>query len=254
MLLIGSVGAQQRLARSVHRGGVALDHPDASFEVVRRGDTLGDLRHATHQPSACLLAECPDGPPKLDPLRHNIVRFTAGDPGYGDHGVVDRVDLTRHECLQRLHQCRCGDDRVTAEMRPGGMAAGADELDRELVGGRHRRSLAHRKTAGGSVGPVVQAEHRLHGKAFEKAVGNHGRRAALPLLGGLEQKHHGAVEIRVFGQMGRRTQQHGRVPVVAAGVHPPRVTGMMVEIVLFLDRQRIHIGTQADGTTAVASL
>jgi hypothetical protein len=69
------------------------------------------------------------------------------------------------------------------------------DLDVETVGAGHHRAAMHGDLAEGQAGPVVQAEHRLHGKTLEQPVGDHRRRTALAFFGGLEQKHHGAVEI-----------------------------------------------------------
>ena len=40
--------------------------------------------------------------------------------------------------------------------------------------------------------------------------------------------------------------------VVAAGVHAPGVAGMVGEVVLLVDRQRVHVGAQADRPLAGA--
>jgi hypothetical protein len=45
---------------------------------------------------------------------------------------------------------------------------------------------------------VVHAEHRIARKAVEKAVCNHRRGAAKPLLGGLKDQMHCTVEIARF--------------------------------------------------------
>ena len=94
----------------------------------------------------------------------------------------------------------------------------------------------------------MEAELRFHRKTLEEAVVDHRRRAALALLGRLEQKINGAVELGIAAQVGRRPQQHGRVAVVATGMHPAGVARVVVKIVFLLDRQRVHVGTQADGS------
>ena len=45
----------------------------------------------------------------------------------------------------------------------------------------------------------------------------------------------------------RRAQQHRRMAVMAAGMHLAGVFGLVVDIVLFLDIERVHIGAEADG-------
>ncbi len=45
----------------------------------------------------------------------------------------------------------------------------------------------------------------------------------------------------------RRTEQHRRVPVVAAGVHPALVPGGVGDAGFFVDVQRIEVGAQPNG-------
>jgi hypothetical protein len=51
------------------------------------------------------------------------------------------------------------------------------------------------RTPGGQRGPVVQREHGLDGKAFEKPVFHHPARTGAAFLTGLEDEMHRAVEI-----------------------------------------------------------
>ena len=50
----------------------------------------------------------------------------------------------------------------------------------------------------------------------------------------------------------RGAEQHRRVPVVAAGVHAPRMTRLVGHAGRFVDVQRIEVGTQADRALARA--
>ena len=100
----------------------------------------------------------------------------------------------------------------------------------------------------------MRGEDGVHRKALEQAVGHHSQGAGAALLGRLEDQHDGAVELRMQGQVPRRSQQHRRVAVVAAGMHSARVTAGVVETVVLFHRQRIHVGAQADGALALAPL
>ena len=100
---------------------------------------------------------------------------------------------------------------------------------------------------------VVHAEHAVAGEALEQAVAEHRLGAAQSLLGRLEDEMHGAVEVARRGEVARRAQQHGGVPVVAAGVHLAGVARLVGQVGGLLDRQRVHVGAQADGR-AVAGL
>ena len=94
--------------------------------------------------------------------------------------------------------------------------------------------------------PVVHSEHRVAGSLVEQAVVDHALCPGTPLLGGLEDEVHGAVEIAMLGQVLRGREQHRRVSVMAARVHAPVVARAVRELVVFLHRQRVDVGAQPD--------
>ena len=104
--------------------------------------------------------------------------------------------------------------------------------------------------------PDGEARHVVHAvdgiavELVEQAFLDHHPRAAQPFLGRLEDEMHGAGEIRRRGEMLGRAQQHGRVTVMAAGMHLVGVHRGVVELVLLLQVQRIHVGAQTDGLLA----
>ena len=103
---------------------------------------------------------------------------------------------------------------------------------------------------GGKPGQLCEREHLLGRKALEEAVLDHRLRARVALLARLEDEVGGAVEIARLVQVARGGEQHRRVPVVAAAVHPAVVARLVRELVLLLHRQRVHVGAQADGAAA----
>ena len=64
---------------------------------------------------------------------------------------------------------------------------------------------------------------------------------------------HGAFEISSRSEILGGAEQHRRVSVVAAGVHPAVVGRAVAEIVHLLDREGVHIGTQSDSGGRVAA-
>ena len=133
------------------------------------------------------------------------------------------------------------------------MRADAGEADVEAVGARHHRPAVDGEGPRLHAWPVVHAEHRLHREALEEAVGDHRRRAALALLGGLEDQVDRAVEVAPRGERLGRAEQHGGVAVVAAGVHAAVHGRFVRELVALGDRQRVHVGAQADRAQAAAA-
>ena len=87
----------------------------------------------------------------------------------------------------------------------------------------------------------------------EDALLDHDPPAADRFLGRLEDQRHTALEIAGFGQISRRTQQYRRMTVVAAGMGNPRSLAGVGNARRFMDRQCIHIGTQADGGSCALS-
>jgi hypothetical protein len=61
---------------------------------------------------------------------------------------------------------------------------------------------------------------------------------------------HGAGEIARLGQIFGGAEQHRRMAVVAAGVHPAGMPRRIGKPGFFLDRQRIHVGAQRDRPAA----
>src|SRR5690606_20034858 len=92
------------------------------------------------------------------------------------------------------------------------------------------------------------------GDALQQPVLEHHLAAAATLFGRLEDKRHPAVEIAGLGEVLRRPEEHGGVPVVAAGMHLARDHGGIWLARFFRHRQRVHVGPQTDGTpTPVAA-
>ncbi len=102
-------------------------------------------------------------------------------------------------------------------------------------------------------GLVVQGEDGVAGEPLEQPLLHHHAAAALALLGGLEDEVDGALEVAGLRQVLRGAQQHGGVAVMAAGMHLAVVGGAMGERVALLDRQRIHVGAEADAAGRVAA-
>ena len=101
---------------------------------------------------------------------------------------------------------------------------------------------------------VVHGKHRIAGELFEQAVFHHLFGAAQTFFGGLEDQVERARELQVFRDVSGRSQQHGGVPVVAAGMHDARIAAGIRQAGGFVDGQRVHVGTQAQRFAAIAAL
>ena len=174
---------------------------------------------------------------------------------HADHRRITGMQLARHHGLQGQHQLAAGHQAVGSLMRHRRVAAVAAHGDFKTTGSGHHRAGHDRHFPGRNSRPVVQSENGVHRELLEQPLFNHPQGAASGLLGGLEDEMNRAVEIQprpVFAEVAGGTEQHRGMPVVAAGVHPAGVDGTVSKIIFFHDRQRIHVGAQADGARAAA--
>ncbi len=140
--------------------------------------------------------------------------------------------------------------RVDGGVGMRAVTALAVDRDFDAIRGSHRRARRDADAPGRQARPVVQSEHLLGRKALEEPVLDHRLGAGVALLAGLEDQIGDAVEIARFGEVARGREQHRRVTVMAAAVHPPVVARFVGKLVLLLHRQRIHVGAQADRASA----
>ena len=143
-----------------------------------------------------------------------------------------------------------GDDRVDGGVRLGGVAAVAFDLDGELVGRRHQRAGPDGEMAERQARHVVHAVDLLDAEALHQAVLDHRAAAGAALLRRLEDDDRGAGEAARLGEVVRGAEQHGGVAVMAAGVHLARRLGGPGLAGLLVDRQRVHVGAEADDAAA----
>jgi len=93
---------------------------------------------------------------------------------------------------------------------------------------------------------IVHAENGPDAEALHQAIIYHFAAAATALLRRLKDDSNRAAEIPCRSQVLGRAQQHGHVAVMPAGVHLPWNGRPVWQIGLFLDRQGVHVGTEAN--------
>ena len=216
-------------------------------------------------PSAMSLMRCQHPVADLRPIgaeraldrdagRDLVGRQPAIDHADRDHRAVERIDIARDDGLQRHDQMPHGDDRIARQIGLGGMAGRAVQRDHEAPGLGHDRPVMHGDRAGLEPRPVVEAEDALHREALEQPVGDHRARAGAVLLRRLEQQLHRAAPALVGSQERGRAEQRDGVAVMAAGMHDlRRGRGIGAASFASCDRQRIHVGAQADRTVRAAA-
>ena len=138
-------------------------------------------------------------------------------------------------------------------MRVRGVAASCLDADVEAVGGGEHRPGAGRHVADRKAGLVVHREHGIAREFVEQPLLHHDPATAEPLLAGLENEMHGAVEIARRGEIARRAEQHRGMPVMAAGMHLAVMRRAVRKLVHLLHRQAVHVGPEPDRAQRVAA-
>src|SRR6185437_4213880 len=116
----------------------------------------------------------------------------------------------------------------------------------------HDRPCPGGDGAGGQRRPVVQGIDLRTGKPLEETILDHRPGAGQPLLRRLKEQMHAAVEPPRLREVTRRAKQHRRMPVMSAAVGNTGVDAGVWGPGGFLDRQRIHVGAQADRPVGVS--
>ena len=194
------------------------------------------------------LIERADGAAQFDCRGQHIIGLRrAFNRTGGHHDLRHRIDIARGDGLQRGDNVGGGDDGINGLMGFGGMASFAHDLDPPFIRGGEKAARADREGAHGLARPIMHAVDLVDGEPLHQPLFDHHTAAAAAFFGGLKNDHGRAVEIARLAEVFRRAQQHGCVPVMATGMHHPVVCGRIGRPGIFEDRQRVHIGAQADG-------
>ena len=167
---------------------------------------------------------------------------------------MQRVHIAAGDALQGQQNMRGGDVGINRAVRHRAVTALASYFDFHEVRRRHKAALANGETARSTAGHIVQTVDFIDVIALHHALIDHDLAAAPALFGGLKKQHGSAIEIARFHQIFRRAEQHGCMPVMAASVHRPRMGGFIINVRNFMDRQRIHVGAQANDAAGCVGL
>ena len=144
----------------------------------------------------------------------------------------------------------CGHDGVYAEVGHATVRAFAANGNAKLVARGHDRASGETKVTDGQTWPVMHTKDGLHGKFFKQAIFHHAFGACSAFFGRLKNDVNSTIEIFMLGQVAGRTQQHGRVTVMATTMHFAGMLAGMLKGVELLHRKRIEIRAQTDRAVA----
>ena len=242
------------LAWRIHGGRNTADVLDFCTRAQARCDTGSDLADPPLRKRLCLRAESAHRADQLDRVRDHVEGpELAGLHGtYAQHDRVERADIAAGDSLKCRDDVGGGDHGIDSQMRHRRVPTHAAYLNTNLIAGRQHRAGAHRDLARRQTRPVVQGVDLVHGEALEQPLLHHHVGAGAMLLRRLEDHVGSAVEFTRFGEIPRGAQQHGRVTVMAAGVHASLVARLMWPRRRFVHGQAVHVRPQADRPAARA--
>ena len=87
----------------------------------------------------------------------------------------------------------------------------------------------------------MDSKNRFHREQIEQPILDHLAGTAAAFLRGLKDQIDGTVEIAMPGQVFGGGEQHGRVAIMAAGMHRPAVHAGVSECIALRYRQRIDV-------------
>ena len=180
-------------------------------------------------------------------LRDYIISRAGVELGNREDDGLRRRQIAADNGLKLPDQRGHDDDRIARMLRARRMAAAPGHANVKEIRTRHRGARFHPDMAGVVIGRIVHPVDFIAGKSVKEAVSDHRAGAAEAFLGGLKDQDDLAGEIPRLRQVARGAKQHGRVPVMAAGVHHAGCFGGEGEVRLLMYRQRVHVGAEADG-------
>ena len=163
----------------------------------------------------------------------------------GDHRGVQRIHIARDDGLKRHHDRRGGHQRICRTVRHGPMPPRAVHAYRGVITRRHRRPITKHQLPRGCAWHVVHGKDGITRVLFKQTVGHHAHRTAPALFCGLKNQIQGAVKRHLLRDGFGRCQQHGRVAIVAAGMHHTGCHAAPWHACRLVNGQGIHVGTQA---------
>ena len=232
--------------------GRRVDHGRARQVVeadldLRRSDPgrgLSDLLDPPPQQGQDLRAQAAESAGQSGFARNHVLGKAALERADGDDGRLERIDGPAHRLLDAGDEMAAGQHGIAGHVRHGGVTAGRLELQGKFPRSGHHRAIMDDHLAGRHIRPIVQAENIAGGEALEQAGIQHELGAAIALLRRLEHQIDRAAKTAGQREIGRRPQKHGHVAVMAAGVHGAGDLRAMVEAVVLIHGEGIHVGTQ----------
>ncbi len=162
-----------------------------------------------------------------------------------------RVDLTRHDRLNRRNDEAADNHRIDGFVRPRCVPTPPRDTNFEVVCGSTHRPVGHNQSAGREV--PIQVAGKRDGDVVEHAGLHEGLGTGTLFLGGLEDQADASGQIAFTRQKLGRAQEYAGVPIVATSVHDAVVGRSERQPGLLLNGQGIDVGPQGHGRKGIGA-
>ena len=178
-------------------------------------------------------------------LGNNVERTARVQRADGDDHRLRRCNFAARNRLEQRYKLGGSDDRIDRFLGHRAVAAAADQLDVETIGGRKESAVADSDLAGVEPAVEMEREGAVDVRVFERPVRDHLLVAGEAFFARLKTEDKHARDLFPAAvELARRSQQHRHVSIVAARVHDARFRRAIRRVVELFDRKRVHIGAQ----------
>ncbi len=176
----------------------------------------------------------------------DVIGSTSVDLRDRDDQIIMGKMVAADNRLNGIGHAHSGHDGVSCFMGGRTVPALARDVDMKSIDSGEDGTGRGVERANGRAGGAVQGIDLGNVETVQDPLLHHDLRTAAALFGRLKNEGDPPCKIAGLRQIARGTQQHGRVPVVAAGMHLARIGRGIVKARLLIHRQGIHIGTQSN--------
>lgn len=235
---------------------ITVFYVDLALRAEGPGDAAGDAPDVVFHLCAPLFAHHAERSGDVDLVGYDVSRAVGDDFAERQHGRNSSRDYARHKLLHR-HDYLAGYQHVVGQQvgHPA-VPAAAFDAQVDFVAGGHVSAGTEADAACGHVGHDVRADDDVGLDVVEESVVHHDVCAAgEAFFAWLEDEHQAAgPSVAPFVEDACRGEQRRRVEVVAAGVHHAVVERAWLVVGVFVDGQRVHVGTQSDGRSVAIAV
>ena len=223
----------------------AEGHLHLCLRPVGAGNSLRNLPDSSQDLLPDFIADRPDRSLQLRRIRNHIPGMSRRKPAHGQNPRIPPGTLSGDELLQSRYDVGSDGNRVHTLLRCRAVAADSLNAYEEPVAGSHHASRCGnhrpRRDLCAHDGTDVHAEHRI-GTRFQSSLADGHFRPVHHLFPGLKQQTDGTAQLLpMLKDYLRCGQQHGRMGIMAAGVHPAFPLRRKRKSRLFRDGQGVHV-------------